>query len=64
MAWTDIARIEHNRKYSRYPGDLTDKEWTIAAPFVPLPRPAGRPRTTDMRAVLNAILYMAGGRIP
>ena len=64
MAWTDITRSEHNRKYSRYPSDLTDKEWTIAAPFIPRPRPGGRPRTTDMREVLNAILYMAGGGIP
>lgn len=64
MAWTGITRIEHNRKYSRYPGDLSDKERTIAAPLVPQPRPGGRPGTADMREVLNASLYLAGGGIP
>jgi len=64
MAWTDITRSEHSRKFNRYPSDLTDEEWAVAAPFVPPSRPGGRPRTTDMREVLNAILYMAGGGIP
>jgi putative transposase len=39
----------------RYPTDLTDTEWTILAPFVPAAKPGGRPRTTDMREVVNAI---------
>jgi len=64
MTWTDITRSEHGQIFSRYPSDLTDEEWAVAAPFVPPSRPGGRPRTTDMRAVLNAILYMAGGGIP
>ena len=49
MAWTNITRSEHSRKFKRYPSDLTDEEWAIAAPFVPPSRPGGRPRTTDMR---------------
>ena len=64
MPWTDITRAEHNRKFTRYPSDLTDAEWAFVAPLIPLARPGGRPRTTDMREVLNAILYMAGGGIP
>ena len=44
--------------------DLTDEKWAVAAPFVTPSRPGERPRTTDMREVLNAILYMAGGGIP
>jgi putative transposase len=63
MPWTDITRAEHNRTNVRYPSDLTDEEWAVALPFVPPPRPGGRPRTTDMREVLNAVLYMAGGGI-
>src|SRR5207248_2440368 len=41
----------------RYPTDLTDTEWSILAPFVPAAKPGGRPRTTDMREVVNAIFY-------
>lgn len=63
MPWTDITRSEHNRKYCRYPSDLTDSEWNIVKPLVPPSRPGGRPRSTNMREVLNAILYVAGGGI-
>ena len=59
MAWTDIARREHSREGLRYPSDVTDTEWALTAPFVPPPRRGGRPRTTDMREVLNAMLYIA-----
>ena len=41
----------------RYPTDLTEAEWTLLAPLIPTAKPGGRPRTTDMRAVVNAILY-------
>ena len=41
----------------RYPTDLTEAEWTILAPLIPAAKPGGRPRTTDMREVVNAILY-------
>lgn len=41
-----------------YPTDLTDAEWRILSPFIPAPKPGGRPRTQDMRRVVNAILYI------
>jgi putative transposase len=41
-----------------YPSDLTEKEWVILEPLIPPAKPGGRPRTTDMREVLNAILYL------
>lgn len=41
-----------------YPSDLTDQEWTLLAPLIPLGKPGGRPRTIDMRAVLNGIFYV------
>src|SRR5215471_17539267 len=41
-----------------YPSDLTEKEWTILEPLIPPAKPGGRPRTTDMREVINAILYL------
>jgi putative transposase len=40
-----------------YSSDLTNEEWAILAPELPAPVPAGAPRTTDLREVVNAILY-------
>ena len=41
-----------------YPSDLTDDQWQVLAPLLPLARPGGRPRSVDLREVLNGILYM------
>jgi putative transposase len=43
---------------ARYPGDLTDQQWAIREPLLPPARSGGRPRTTDLREVINAILYL------
>jgi len=59
MAWTDIARREHSREGLRYPSDLTDREWALTAPFIPSAKTGGRRRSTDMREVVNALLYIA-----
>ena len=45
-----------NRK--PYPNDLTDEEWAILEPLIPPAQRGGRPRTVNMRAVLNAIIYV------
>lgn len=42
----------------RYPSDLTDQEWAILEPLIPRAKPGGRPRTVDMRELINAILYI------
>jgi putative transposase len=41
-----------------YDTDLTDAQWEILRPLLPPPPGGGRPRTTDLREVLNAILYL------
>ena len=41
-----------------YPSDLNDAEWRIISRLLPTPKPGGRPRTTDLRAVVNAIFYV------
>jgi transposase len=41
-----------------YPSDLTDQEWAILEPLLPPAKPGGRPRTSDLRTVINAILYL------
>jgi putative transposase len=40
-----------------YPSDLTDEQWQIIEPLIPVSM-VGRPRTNDMREVLNAIFYL------
>jgi len=46
------------RALPRYPSDLTDQEWALIEPLLPAAQPAGRPRTTDLREVLNALFYV------
>ena len=59
MPWTDTARVKHRRYGLRYPSDLRDREWALIEPLLPPAKRGGRPRTTDMRAVVEAILYIA-----
>src|SRR5512147_160557 len=57
--WTEITRPKHERTGQRYASDLSDREWAVIAPLMPAPKRLGRPRETDLRAVLDAILYIA-----
>lgn len=57
--WTEITRRQHSRAGLRYPSDLRDAEWCLIEPLFPPARRGGRPRATDLREVLNAILYLA-----
>jgi putative transposase len=41
----------------RYPSDLTDEQWSIIEPLIPI-NTEGRPRVVDMREVVDAILYL------
>src|SRR5258705_8153532 len=38
-----------------YPSDLTDAQWERLAPLIPPAKPGGRPRSVDIRAVVDAI---------
>jgi putative transposase len=40
-----------------YPSDLTDAQWDIIRPLIPVNH-VGRPRVHDLREVLNSILYL------
>jgi transposase len=42
-----------------YPTDLTDRQWQLIAPYVPRPKPGGRPAHYSRRDIVNAILYQA-----
>lgn len=40
-----------------YPTDLTDRQWELIEPLLPLQKEGGRDREVDLREVVNAILY-------
>jgi putative transposase len=42
----------------RYPSDLTDAEWALLAPLPPSEGGPGRPRTHEVRLVLDAVFYV------
>jgi putative transposase len=46
-----------------YDSDLTDAQWEILNPLIPEAKPGGRPRTLEMREVLNAIFYLLANGI-
>jgi transposase len=50
-------------EFMGYPSDLTDGQWVVVEPIVTHKTEeerykGGRPRTVDLRAVVNALLYM------
>ncbi len=59
MVWTDTTRIRYDRIGGRYSSDCNDEEWALIESFMPCRRPTGRPRTTNLRDVWDAIQYMA-----
>lgn len=63
MAWTEITRAKYRRDGLRYASDMTDGEWALVAPFMPKRRRLGRPRRTDLREVVDAILYLASSGV-
>jgi putative transposase len=48
----------------RYPSDMSDDEWAILEPLLPPSKPGGRPRSANMREVMNGIFYVLRGGIP
>jgi transposase len=58
MSWTETTRPHYRRDGLRYASDLKDREWDVIARFMPERSYWGRPREVDLRAVVNAILYI------
>ncbi len=58
MPWTEITRAQYQREGLRFASDMTDAEWALIACRLPARRRLGRPRTTDLRRVVEAILYV------
>jgi Putative transposase of IS4/5 family (DUF4096) len=61
--WTEEQRRIYRREGDGCPSDLRDVEWARLAPLIPPALPGGPPRT-DMRAAMNAILYLLRTRLP
>ena len=47
-----------------YPTDLTDERWALVRPLLPKAKPGGRPRSVDLREVLDGVLYVVRGGVP
>jgi transposase len=56
--WTPEHRRAAERRGLRYPSDLTDAEWEHVRPLIRPAKRGGRPRSVDVREVLNAIFYV------
>ena len=56
--WTDSARRQYQRLGRCYASDLTDEEFAVIEPMLPPAKSGGRRRTTALREMLNAILYV------
>ena len=58
MVWTETTRDLYRRDELYFASDLRDAEWELIEPLLPERRAWGRPRTVDMRALMNALLYI------
>lgn len=58
MAWTAEHRRVAYRRGLRYSSDLTDAEWALISPLIWPAKHGGRPRTVNVREVLNAVFYV------
>jgi transposase len=58
MAWTAATRGDYVRASGTYASDVTDREWALIAPHLPAARTGGRPRSTCLRQVVNAVFYL------
>ncbi len=56
--WTEEHRAMYKRPAGRSPSRMTDAEWAVLKPLIPPASPGGRPRKTDMREAMDAILFV------
>jgi putative transposase len=53
-----LKRQETRVMCKSYRTDLTDGQWELLRKLIPAAKSGGRPRTVDMRGVMNGILYV------
>ena len=64
VVWTKENRPRYDRRGQRYPSDLTNEEWTVLEPLLPVARGIGRPRRHTLREIMNGIRYVQRYGIP
>lgn len=62
MTWTEMTLRYYQRAAGRYASGLMHREWAFLARLMPAVPAIGRPRETDLRSVMNAILDIAATR--
>jgi transposase len=64
MVWKPENRARYDRRGQRYPSDLTNEEWALIEPLLPVPQGSGRPRRYSLREIMNGIRYVLRYGIP
>ena len=64
LVWTDENRPRYDRRGQRYPSDLTNEEWLILEPLLPVAKGTGRPRIHSLREIMNGIRYVQRYGVP
>ncbi|MDE1149188.1 MAG: IS5 family transposase [Azospirillaceae bacterium] len=59
--WTDTTRRQYRRDHLKYASDLTNEEWDVLCPALPVAYRRGRPREVELRSVVEAIFYVLEG---
>jgi putative transposase len=64
VVWTDHNRARYDRRGQRYPSDVTDADWALLEPLLPVAQGQGRPRVHLLREIMNGIRYVQRYGIP
>ena len=58
MIWTETTRGRYARVARRYASDTNEAQWMLLCGLLPPPSRLGRPVEVDLRAVMDAVLYV------
>ncbi len=58
MAWPAATRGDYARPSESHASDVTDREWALIAPLLPVARSGGRPRSSCPQRVIDSIVYL------
>jgi len=63
MPWDETDRVKYAVIRERYASDLSDEEFALVQPLLPVRKPSGR-RPTDPRVILDAMFYLIRAGCP
>jgi transposase len=63
---TDSSRDGTGENVARraYSTDLSDADWNVIEPVIPVAKPGGRPARYERREIVNAVLYVVRTKCP